>query len=63
MITDNLYVIPDARVRNIISEGPKYRFPSNIEFPKCRRGISASLNDFSNRLCKRVNAESDALLL
>ena len=26
-----------------------YRFPSNIDFPKCRREIAASLNDFSNR--------------
>ena len=34
-----------ARVRNIISKGPKYRFPSNIDFPKCRREIAASLND------------------
>ena len=47
----------------LVSEGPKYRFPSNIEFPKCHREIAASLNDFSNRWCKRVNAESDALLL
>ena len=46
VITGNLNVIPDARVRNIISKGPKYRFPSNIDFPKCRREIPASLNDF-----------------
>ena len=39
VITDNLNVIPDARVRNVISKGPKYRFPSNIDFPKCRRDI------------------------
>ena len=32
VITGNLNVIPDARVRNIISKGPKYRFPSNIDF-------------------------------
>ena len=28
-----LNVVPDARVRNIISKGPKYRFPTNIDFP------------------------------
>ena len=28
--------------------GPKYRFPSNIDFPKCHREIAASLNDFGN---------------
>ena len=59
-ITGNLNVIPDARVRNIISKGPKYRFPSNIDFPKCRREIAVSLNDLSNCWCKREN-EPDAL--
>ena len=34
VITGNPNVIPDARVCNIISKGPK--FPSNIDFPKCR---------------------------
>ena len=61
MITGNLTVIPNARVRNIISKGPKYRFPSNIDFPKCRREIAASLNDFSNHWCKRENVEPDGL--
>ena len=32
MITSYLNVIPDARDRNIISKGPKNRFPSNIDF-------------------------------
>ena len=44
-----------------ISKGPKCRFPSNIDFPNCRRAIAASLNDFSNRWCKRENVEPDAL--
>ena len=49
MITDNLNVVRDARVCNIISKGPKYKFPSNTDLPQCRRKIAASLNDFSNR--------------
>ena len=61
MITGNLNVIPDTRVRNIISKGPKYRFSSNIDFPKWCREIASSLNDFSNRWCKRENVEPDAL--
>ena len=61
MITGNLNVIPDARVRNIISKGPKYIFPSNIDFPKRRREIAASLNEFGNRWCKLENVEPDAL--
>ena len=61
MITGYLNVIPGARVRNIASKGPKYRLPSNIDFPKCRREIATSLFDFSNRWCKRENVEPDAL--
>ena len=34
----------------------------NIDFSLiCRREITASLNDFSNRWCKRDNVEPDAL--
>ena len=61
MITGNLNVSPGARVRSIISKGPKYRFPSNIDFPKCRREIAVSLNDLRNRWCKWENVEPDAL--
>ena len=61
MITVYLNVIPDAGVRNIISKGPKYRFPSNIDFPICRREIAASLNDFSNHWRKCKNIEHNAL--
>ena len=61
VITGNLNDILDTRVRNIISKGPKYRFPSYIDFSKCRREIAASLNDFSNRWCKLENVEPDAL--
>ena len=61
MITGNFNVIPNARVRNIISKGPVYRFPSNINFPKYRREIAASLSGFSNRWCKRENVEPDAV--
>ena len=49
VITGNLNVIPDSKVRYIISKGHKYRFPSNIDSPICQREISAPLNDFSNR--------------
>ena len=61
MITGNLNVIPDARICNINFKGPKYKFPSYIDFPKCRREIAASLNDLSNRWCKLENVETDAL--
>ena len=37
------------------------KFLNNIGFPKCRREIAASLNNFSNRWYKRGNVEPDAL--
>ena len=52
VIMGNLNVIPDARVCNIISKGPKYRFPSNIGFPNCHMEIAALLIDFSKLRCK-----------
>ena len=41
--------------------GPKYRFPSRIDFKKCREEIASALNDFGNRWCKREYVEPDAL--
>ena len=49
VITGNLKIIPDSRIRNIVSKGPKYRFPSHIDFNRCREEIATALNDFGNR--------------
>ena len=61
IITSNLKIIPDSRIRNIISEGTKYRFPSNIHFNKCREEIAAALNEFGKRWCKREYVEHKTL--
>ena len=53
VITGNLKIIPDSRIRNIVSKGPKYRFPSQIGFNRCREEIASALNNFGNRWCKR----------
>ena len=44
-----------------VSKGPKYRFPSYINFDKCREEIASALNDFGNRWCKREGVEDNAL--
>ena len=61
MITGNLNVIPDARVRNIDSKGPKCRFFPLILISLNVVEIAASFNDFSIRWCKQENVEPDAL--
>ena len=61
IMTGNLKIISDSRIRYIVSKGPQYRFPSRIDFKKCREEIASALNDFGNRWCKREYVEPDAL--
>ena len=61
IMTGNLKIISDSRIRYIVSKGPKYRFPSRIDFRKCREEIASALNDFGNRWCKREYVEPKAL--
>ena len=61
IMTGNLKIISDSRIRYIVSKGPKYRFPSRINFKKCREEIASALNDFGNRWCKREYVEPGAL--
>ena len=46
IITGNLKIISDSRIRSIISKGPKYRLPSQIDFNKCREEKAVALNEF-----------------
>ena len=61
VIIGNLKIIPDSRIRNIVSKGPKYRFPSQIDFNRCREEIASALNDFGNRWCKQESVECNAM--
>ena len=56
-MTGNLKIISDSRIRYIVYKGPKYRFPSRIDFKKCREVLASALNDFGNRWCKREYVE------
>ena len=61
IVTGNLKIITDSRIRSVISKGPKYRFPPHIDFNKCRETIASALNDYCSRWCKREHVESNAL--
>ena len=61
VITGNLKIIPDSRIRNLVSKGPKYRFLSQIDFNRCREEIESALNDFGNRWCKRESVKCNAM--
>ena len=40
MVTGPLKIIPDSRIRDIVSKGPEYRCPST--------DVASALNDFGN---------------
>ena len=61
IITGNLKIISDSRIRYIDSKGPNYRCPSRSDFKKCREEIASALNDFGNQWCKRGYVEPNAL--
>ena len=41
----NLKIIYDSRIRAIIAKDPKYRFPAQTDFQKCREKNTASLKN------------------
>ena len=61
IVTGDLKIITDSRIRSIICKGPKYRFPVPIDFISCREEIAGALQEFCNRWCKREHVESNAL--
>ena len=60
-MTRNLKIISDSRIHYIVSKRPKYRFPSRIDFKKCKEEIASALNDFGNQWCKCEYAELNTL--
>lgn len=61
VITGNFNIINDKRLRNLLSKGPKYRLPNNIDFNSCRVEIANALHDFSTKWCRREEADGKVL--
>ena len=61
IIIGNMKIISDPRIRSIISKGPEYRLPSQIDFNECREDIQFALNGFGKRWGRRENVECNAL--
>ena len=54
--------ISDSRIRSIISKGPKYRLPSQIDFNKCREKMAIALDEFCKQWCRREHVECNAFI-
>ena len=46
IITGNLQIIGNSKLRKLMSKGPNYREPKTINWRKCREKILEGLNDF-----------------
>ena len=57
----NLKIISDSKIRYIVSKGPKYRFPSRIDFKKCREEIASSFG-FEGRMWNLIVSVPDHCL-
>ena len=61
IVTWDLKIITDSRIKSIICKGPKYKFPVPKYFRSCRQEIAGALQEFCTRWCKREHVESNAL--
>ena len=61
IVTGDLKIITDLRIRSIICKGPNYRFLLPIDFKSCHKEIAGALQEFFNHWCKREHVESNAL--
>ena len=63
VINGNFNIIKDKRIRKLFQKGPKYRFPSKIDFNACRGQIAESIETFCVKWCRRENANPNSLTL
>ena len=61
VITGDVNVITDRRLRNLISRGSKIWLPGPIDFKSCRPHIAEAINPYCNKWCKRENTDPNAL--
>ena len=61
MVTGDLKIIIDLRIRSTTCKGPKYRFTLHVYLKSCREEIAEALQEFYNRWSKREYVESNAL--
>ena len=61
LVHEIVKVIPDTRICNIVSKGPKYRFPFQIDFNRCREENASALNDCGNGWCNRESVQCNAM--
>ena len=52
IVTEDLKIITDSRIRSHIGKGPKYRFHLPLDLKSYREKITGALQYFCSHLCK-----------
>ena len=61
IITGNLEIVKNNKLRNILKKGPKYRLHSDIDFNCCKIELAEALKDYSEKWCKREDVTIESL--
>ena len=52
IITGDLSIIENTNLRKLLSKGPKYREPKDLDFEKARNSIFSGLNECIDNWCE-----------
>ena len=58
IMTGDLSFVKNKHLRKLISKGPNYREPRNINWNKCREVISGGLDAFVDKTSNRINVDN-----
>ena len=53
IVSGDIRIVPNNKLRKLLCKGPKYREPVSINFSKCKTEIKNSLTKFSSDWCNR----------
>ena len=61
IITGDLRLIGNKKLRSLLSKGPNFREPNTINFKNCELSITAAINDFIAKLKEKYKLINNAL--
>ena len=53
IVTGDIRIVQDNKLRKLLCKGPKYREPVSIDFSNCKTEIKNSLSKFSSNWCNK----------
>jgi len=59
IVTGDLRIIENKHLRKLISKGPNYREPKNINWNKCKEVVENGLETYSDTLSSKFDLETD----